>query len=87
MLYQLLRQLAEDEGLQTPHDLAAALGTTRALVIQMAEHLVQQGYLREAPRCAEGCTDCTLKSLCQARSSGTRLWTLTEKGRQALARR
>ena len=82
MLHRLLQQIAEGAHPQTTAALADTLGTTPELVLQMIEQLARQGYLRENIQCADGCESCSLKALCGVKNSGTRLWTVTEKGRQ-----
>ncbi len=84
MLHRLLRQIAEGTHLQTTTALADTLDTTPELVNQMTEQLARQGYLSENMQCADGCESCSLKSLCGAKNNGARLWTVTEKGRQAI---
>ena len=85
MLQALLQEIAQARRLQTPQDLAQALGTTPEMVRTMAEQLVRQGYLQEAVQCATGCAECALGALCnvEAQGNSARLWSLTEKGRRA----
>ncbi|MDX9954255.1 MAG: hypothetical protein RBT75_09175 [Anaerolineae bacterium] len=87
MLWKVLHELATGRATQSSEALAHTLGTTPALVRQMTQELVRYGYLSEAEQCATGCDGCTLQAACGALHTGSRLWVVTPKGRQALERR
>ncbi len=84
MLTQLLQEVARTNRLQSVEELARILDTTPELVRMMITQLVQQGYLEEAAQCITGCAECPLSVTCPAEGGGTRLWSLTEKGKGAL---
>ncbi len=84
MLMELLKELSRSSHLQSVEELARALGTTPELVRAMRDQLVHQGYLQEDAQCLTGCAECPLSVTCPAEGGGTRLWSLTEKGRRAL---
>lgn len=87
MLWALLRELAAGRSVQTPAALAHTLGTTPALVLELAQELTRHGYLSEAAQCAAGCEACTLQAACGPASAGPRLWAVTSKGYRALEQR
>jgi len=84
MLTHLL-QLLNQGTIHTPPALAAALGVPEALVVQMAEQLTRQGYLKESDSCGLACQGCALQQGCQA-ARPAHTWALTEKGAKMLAR-
>ena len=92
MLQQMLHLVADGD-VTTREALAHALGVSQELVSQMMSQLAAQGYLadaREYPadgeQCVGGCTGCGLSTSCGIQE-GLRIWTLTEKGWRAVARR
>jgi predicted ArsR family transcriptional regulator len=85
MLKQLLRELEENDRMQTLQDLADTLGVSPPLIEDMIHRLAQQGYLTEAEQCSDGCGVCPLKSACGARQQATRFWTLTTKAERLLS--
>lgn len=87
MLIQLLRLIAESDGVVATSSLARKLGVSEVLFRHMVEELVHLGYLASLTHdCQAG-----LCSLCPSRTScalplETRLWILTEKGRRLVDR-
>jgi hypothetical protein len=69
---------------RTHEELAEALDVPLPMVAQMTEQLAREGYLVAVGACDEGCNSCALKSMCGPQQT-LHLWTLTEKGRAALA--
>jgi len=86
MLSQILRQLDNAEGPLDLNGLARRLEVQPSALEDMIQFLVRKGHLREI-ECedAAACAACPLRSTCGP-TLGTRLWELTEKGRQRLAR-
>ncbi len=72
MLHDLLHLIGSGRA-HSPQELAQALGVSPALVAQMIEQLIHQGYLSVTQLCSSGCNGCALTQAC-------RLWSLTEKG-------
>ena len=66
--------------------IAHALGITATMTLQIAMDLTARGYLWEAGADCDtphnACADCPVTSACHI---PTRYWSLTEKGRHALA--
>ncbi|MBN1920943.1 MAG: hypothetical protein JW892_06845 [Anaerolineae bacterium] len=88
MLWRVLHELATGRVAQSSEFVAHTLGTTPALVQQMTQELVRYGYLSEAEQCGGGgCDGCSLKAACSVLHTGSRLWVVTPKGREALERR
>lgn len=86
MLERLLQEVAEGQGMTPMPELARRLQVSTELVEQMLAELVRLGYLlAAAPGCGESsCRGCSRAAACSARPQ-TRLWRLTEKGRQRAA--
>jgi len=81
MLYELLQRIASG-GTHNLSELARGLGVGQELLGQMIEHLARLGYLRPvAGSCQGRCAGCPLADTC-AVGEPTRVWVLTEKGRQ-----
>jgi len=96
MFYQFLR-LIEKGGFQSQFDLARQMATSPGMVLQMARDLAQRGYLLDTSlletslqgACGEGetgaaqpsCSGCAASSACHVPFN---LWSLTEKGKQAV---
>jgi DNA-binding IclR family transcriptional regulator len=83
MLEALLRQLARG-GLQSYHDLAAALSVPEPLLEAMLENLARLGYLQRVEGCNRSCHGCSSGS-CSVQGQG-RIWSLTERGLRAADR-
>jgi hypothetical protein len=81
MLKKILTLIASGQA-TTQGDLVEALGVPEALLAQMVAQLVAQGYLTEGALCVEACESCPLQKCCGS-DRQLRVWTLTEKGRQA----
>lgn len=86
MLHKFLKRIARGQPV-TIAGLAAELDTTPGMVTLLAEQLVALGYLQESspstclpdstsPAHCAGCSGCLL-------AAPQRLWSVTEKGRQA----
>ncbi len=91
MFYQFLR-LIEKGGFQSQLDIARQMAISPGMVLQLARDLAQRGYLQEA-RLQEACGDCAAEAAehacsgCAASSAchiAFNLWSLTEKGKQAV---
>ncbi|MBN2004451.1 MAG: MarR family transcriptional regulator [Anaerolineae bacterium] len=78
MLHDLLHLIGSGRA-HSSQELAQALRVSPALVSQMIEQLICQGYLSSTQLCGSGCSGCALKQ-------GCRLWSLTGKG-QAIVER
>lgn len=83
-MLQRLLSLMGTGGLQSVSTLATALGLSEPLVRQMLDQLTQQGYLRAAVTCADGCAGCALQTAGCGTATGFQGWALTERGRQAI---
>ena len=90
MLHRILTLILSGRA-ATQVQLAQLLDVSESLVAQMVDQLVANGYLEEAVLCAAGCQGCSLEAACgssgdpQDKSRDLRLWSLTEKGRRAVA--
>ena len=62
--------------------MAEHLQVSEALVRQMIDQLVANGYLEEARMCGAGCGGCAVQVVCGP-DRDPRLWSLTGKGRRA----
>lgn len=91
MFYQLLR-LIEKGGFQSQLDIARQMAISPGMVLQMARDLARRGYLQESSyqescgTCEDeaaqpACSGCAASSACQI---PVNLWSLTEKGKQAV---
>jgi hypothetical protein len=84
MLKELLQGIVEAGGVVATGQLARALGVSVGLVEEMIERLGRLGYLAPVDSaCAGSCSRCSQRGVC-AIPSQARLWTLTDKGRQAV---
>ncbi len=77
MLHDILHLIGSGRA-RSPQELAQALNVSPALVAQMIEQLIRQGYLDATQLCGSGCNGCALKP-------GCRLWSLSAKGRETVA--
>ena len=83
MLLRLLRMLNQG-GTRSLEDLARELDVSAPLLEAMVEDLARSGYLRRLDAtCSASCKACAERASC---TTGSRLWTLTERGAE-LARR
>ncbi|MEW6717184.1 MAG: winged helix-turn-helix domain-containing protein [Chloroflexota bacterium] len=66
MLAKLLEILRQNQGTQRVEDLAAALGSSPALVAAMLDDLVEKGYLKQVAQTCAGqqCDSCPLGGFC-----------------------
>ncbi len=82
LLLQLLRAVHQ-AGTRSSRDLARELDVSDGLLRQMLVTLAEGGYLRQVTGdCAQQCSSCALQEVCL--TSGSTLWTVSEKGRQAI---
>ena len=85
MLTKLLR-LAVGRNTTNTAELAAELRVSPTLVQQMLQQLTCQGYLQMlVPGCSTPCEGCPLQTTCTDRNQA-RIWSLTPKGAQHIAR-
>ncbi len=85
MLRKLLR-LATSMGTARTSEIAHSLGVSPALAEQLLEDLTRKGYLESVVEgCSVPCERCPLQAACLFRNQA-RLWVLTRKGEQLLAR-
>lgn len=80
MLRNLLRLLAESDGIQSVSTLARNLKVSDELVHQMIADLTRRGYLQPAnTNCALQCNSCPIRKLCASRNPA-KMWAVTQKG-------
>jgi hypothetical protein len=86
MLYQFL-QIIQKGDFQSHLDIAKQMAISPLMAVQIARELTRKGYLEEMGGACNPdpvqpvCTGCGASSACQTAFS---LWSLTEKGRQAV---
>lgn len=80
MLEKLMALIREGGTLETGK-LAAKLGTSPAMVEAMLEHLRQMGYIQAYETCGDGCSGCSLSTMCKkdAQTGQVQLWQYNEK--------
>jgi len=79
LLEQLLA-LMRQGGVRSIAEVAAALGTSPALVETMLEDLTQRGYLQPLEtQCTQKCAGCALSGQC-AITGGGRVWQIESPG-------
>jgi hypothetical protein len=85
MFQQFLTIISGGE-VQSQLDIAARMGISPDMAVQIAQDLAKRGYLEESGGdcCNSGsaCDGCPASSGCQPM---VRLWTLTEKGKKAIS--
>lgn len=85
LLKRLLQRLADGDAYGSA-GMALDLGVSLATLGQMIGDLVRLGYLRSVEvACPDRCGGCPLAGAC-AVGRAARLWTVTERGRQAIQR-
>lgn len=80
MLEQLLVEIREGGTLETGR-LAKKLNTTPAMIEVMLDHLRQMGYIKAYESCGDGCSACSLSTMCKkdAKSGQVQLWQYEER--------
>lgn len=85
MLLNVLKALARG-GTVSVNEIAAQMGIAPKLAQQVVEDLGRMGFLAaNEPMCAAYCTCCPMNGNCSLRLR-PRMWTLTTKAREYLAR-
>jgi len=80
MLRDLLRLLAESDGIHSVSTLARDLKVSDELVQLMIADLTRQGYLQPANNnCDYQCNSCPTRKMCTSRNTA-KIWAVTQKG-------
>jgi len=87
MLIKILKSLAKG-GMYSNKNMAKELGVSESLVEQMIDKLLKMGYIEKEKinDCNEGCGACSNKGCCGSSNNiKLNLWSVTEKGKKAIA--
>ena len=80
MLRNILRLLAESDGIQNVSTLARNLNVSDELVQLMIADLTWRGYIQPAnTNCTYHCNSCPTRKICASRNPA-KIWTVTQKG-------
>ncbi len=88
MLQTLLRMLQQGR-VYHYEELAQALGVSQQMLEELLRALARLGYLQQVSggaaggHCGAGCQQCPMRGTCAVGAPG-HIWTLTDKGRQAI---
>jgi hypothetical protein len=79
MLEKLMQEIREGGTLETAR-LAQKLGTTPGMIEAMLEHLRQMGFIKAYETCGDGCSGCSLSTMCKkdVQSGQVQLWQYEE---------